>query len=66
MNSPFGIYNKLKEHLDLTPDKENETTVIENVKRTVEFRGVNLWILIIAVLIASIGLNINSLHLIIG
>jgi uncharacterized hydrophobic protein (TIGR00271 family) len=66
MNSPFGIYNKLKEHLDLTPDKENETTVIENVKRAVEFRGVNLWILIIAVLIASIGLNINSLHLIIG
>ena len=47
MNSPFDIYNKLKEHLDLTPDKENETTVIENVKRAVEFRGVNLWILII-------------------
>lgn len=66
MNRLSLLYNKLKEHIDLTADKEEESTVIENVRRTVEFRGVNLWILVIAVLIASIGLNIDSTHLIIG
>ncbi len=58
--------SRLREHLDITPDKENEQKVIENVRHAVEFRGVNLWILIIAVLIASIGLNIDSTPIIIG
>lgn len=56
----------LKNHLDLTADKEDEQAVIDNVRRAVEFRGVNLWILIFAVIIASIGLNIDSTPIIIG
>lgn len=66
MNIIKEILLQLKEHLNLAPDKENEQTVIENVRRAVEFRGVNLWILIFAVFIASIGLNIDSTPIIIG
>lgn len=66
MNLFRELYKRLKNHLDLVPDKENEQTVIENVRRAVEFRGVNLWILVFAVLIASIGLNIDSTPIIIG
>ncbi|MBP3613932.1 MAG: TIGR00341 family protein [Bacteroidaceae bacterium] len=66
MNVAKILYNELKERLDPTPDKENESTVIDNVRRAVEFRGVTLWILIFAVLIASIGLNIDSVHMIFG
>lgn len=66
MNIAKILYNELKERLNPTPDKENESTVIDNVRRAVEFRGVTLWILIFAVLIASIGLNIGSVHMIFG
>ncbi len=66
MNIAKILYNELKERLNPTPDKENESTVIDNVRRAVEFRGVTLWILIFAVLIASIGLNIDSVHMIFG
>ena len=66
MDTIKELYRKLKNHLDIVPDKENEQKVIDNVRHAVEFRGVNLWILIFAVLIASIGLNIDSTPIIIG
>ena len=34
--------------------------------RGVEFRGTNLWVLIFATMIASLGLNVNSAAVIIG
>jgi sorbitol-specific phosphotransferase system component IIA len=34
--------------------------VPDNVKSTISFRGSNLWILACAIVIASIGLNVNS------
>lgn len=36
------------------------------VEKSIEFRGANLWTLIFAIFIASIGLNINSTAVIIG
>lgn len=66
MNIANRLYSELKDRLDPTPDKENESNVVENTRRAVEFRGVTLWILIFAVLIASIGLNIGSTHIIFG
>ena len=39
---------------------------IESLKADVEFRGTKLWILICAILVASIGLNVNSTAVIIG
>ncbi len=66
MNLFKYLYSRLSEHLNIARDKENEQTVIDNARRAVEFRGVNLWILIFAVLIASVGLNIDSTPIIIG
>lgn len=66
MNTFRQIFGRLKEHLNIVPDKEDEQTVIDNVRRAVEFRGANLWILVFAVFIASIGLNIDSTPIIIG
>ncbi|MBR2301342.1 MAG: TIGR00341 family protein, partial [Bacteroidaceae bacterium] len=60
------IFRQLKTRLDITPEKVDEATVIDNVRRAVMFRGVNLWILIFAVIIASVGLNIDSTPIIIG
>ncbi len=51
---------------DIRDGKEQEERIVENIKKGVEFRGANLWTLIFAVFIASIGLNINSVAVIVG
>ena len=56
----------LKDLFNLNEDKEREETTIAEIKRGVEFKGANLWILLFAILIASIGLNVNSEAVVIG
>ena len=56
----------LNDLFNLNEDKEREATTIAEIKKGVEFRGANLWILIFAIFIASIGLNVNSTAVIIG
>lgn len=56
----------LKQLFDLHQDKEREETTIQDIKKGVEFGGPNLWILLFAILIASIGLNVNSPAVVIG
>ena len=56
----------LKDKFDLIDDKENDLITINEIKKTIEFKGTNLWILIFAIIIASVGLNMNSAAVIIG
>lgn len=56
----------LDRYFRLTDDRENEQEVVEQVSAGVVFRGTNLWILMFAILIASLGLNVNSTAVIIG
>lgn len=56
----------LKTYFNIFPDKENEKDVIERVSKDASFRGANLWILIFAIFLASLGLNVNSTAVIIG
>lgn len=56
----------LKEYLDLHRSKEDEQITVEYIRNGVEFKGTNLWILIFATVIASLGLNVNSTAVIIG
>lgn len=56
----------LKDRFNLEEDKANEAEIVESLKKNVEFKGINLWVLIFAILIASIGLNVNSTAVIIG
>ena len=51
---------------DLNEDGAAQDDVIENISKGVEFRGTNLWVLIFATFIASLGLNVNSTAVIIG
>lgn len=60
----FVVYISRK--FDLGQDPERQAEAVESIKKNVEFRGTNLWILIFAILIASLGLNINSTAVVIG
>lgn len=50
----------------LRDDTEDAERVLESVERDVVFRGTNLWILVFAIFIASLGLNVNSTAVVIG
>jgi len=47
-------------------DRIPEEDVVTSISSDIEFKGPKLWLLIIAVLLASLGLNINSTAVIIG
>ena len=47
-------------------EKEDFQTIKENICNGIYFKGTNLWILIFAIFIASLGLNVNSTAVIIG
>ncbi len=54
----YAIVN-ISDHVDI------ESTT-ENIKKSIVFRGINVWILAFAVIVASVGLNVNSIPVIIG
>lgn len=56
----------IKDRFNLDEDKAPESEVIESITKNVEFKGTNLWVLIFAVIVASVGLNVNSTAVIIG
>lgn len=58
--------NYLKSLFSLHKGEEDKSKVREDVINNISFRGANLWILACAILIASIGLNVNSTAVIIG
>lgn len=60
-----GIKEYLKELLSLRDDADAEAT-IESITKSVEFKGVNVWVLFFAIIVASLGLNVNSTAVIIG
>lgn len=60
----FLIY--LRNRFDLQEGKEDELETIEYIRKNVEFKGANLWILIFAIFVASVGLNVNSTAVVIG
>lgn len=62
----ISIKNYIKEFFDLRKSKENEELTIESIRHGVIFKGTNLWVLIFAIFIASLGLNVNSTAVIIG
>ncbi len=55
----------LKELLDFREDTDREST-IELIKADIPFKGATAWILICSIFIASIGLNANSIPVVIG
>ncbi len=58
--------NRLQNFLDLHTGEEDKQKVLENVKSNISFRGSTVWILACAIVVASVGLNVNSTAVIIG
>ena len=65
-NNNQSLWQIIKSHFNVLPDKDGEKYVIKQITNGINFQGSNLWILIFAVFIASLGLNVNSTAVIIG
>tara|TARA_R110002072_G_scaffold302402_2_gene485141 strand:- start:9202 stop:10527 length:1326 start_codon:yes stop_codon:yes gene_type:complete len=59
-------FKDLMHFLRLSHEQEDTAIIHNTVENGVVFRGTNLWILIFAILIASVGLNMNSTAVVIG
>ena len=60
------IARNFRERFNLNEDAAYAGQTLESVRATIRFRGASLWILMFAILICSIGLNVNSTAVIIG
>ena len=60
------IIRRLIEILNLREGEDDREKTIENIKKNISFKGANLWILACAIIVASVGLNVNSTAVIIG
>lgn len=69
LNNLSGLIQNLRHLFVDTLDIKDGTDVegnIAGIKRDIDFKGVNVWILIFSIFIASIGLNTNSTAVVIG
>jgi len=62
----FKHMNQFLAFIDLQKGEEDKAKVLENVVNNISFKGANLWILACAIVVASVGLNVNSTAVIIG
>lgn len=60
------MFKKIFSSFKMAEDREEFAAIEDNITKGVVFRGTNLWVLIFAIFIASVGLNINSTAVIIG
>jgi uncharacterized hydrophobic protein (TIGR00271 family) len=57
---------RLKHLFELHEDQDADQNIDATMRKAMVMRGTNLWVLMFAILIASIGLNVNSTAVIIG
>ena len=57
---------RLLRMLDLRGDQDDPATIDAAIRAAVQVDGTNLWVLMFAILVASIGLNMNSTAVVIG
>ncbi|WP_158728823.1 MULTISPECIES: TIGR00341 family protein [unclassified Flavobacterium] len=56
----------IKDLFNLHEGEETNQKTLEIVKNNISFTGSNLWILVCAIMVASVGLNVNSTAVVIG
>jgi len=61
----FSLFSFLKEVLDFRKDTDKEATLI-SIKNDISIKGPTAWILICSIFVASVGLNANSIPVVIG
>ncbi|MBI2430057.1 MAG: DUF389 domain-containing protein [Ignavibacteriales bacterium] len=60
------MINKILHRLKLDSELERYDKIHKSIEQGIIFKGTNLWILVFAIIIASVGLNMNSTAVIIG
>jgi uncharacterized hydrophobic protein (TIGR00271 family) len=60
------MIKKLLQYLNFHSEVEDYEEIHSSIEKGILFRGTNLWILVAAIIIASVGLNTNSTAVIIG
>ncbi|MBF9221250.1 DUF389 domain-containing protein [Hymenobacter ruricola] len=60
------LFRWLRQRFDLSHDMADPAEIMADVEEGMAFRGTNLWVLMFAILVASVGLNVNSTAVIIG
>ncbi|MDB4089565.1 DUF389 domain-containing protein, partial [Flavobacteriales bacterium] len=64
---PNTIWKYIVSIFSFSNDKDvNPLEVMDDIKKGIEFKGYNVWILICSIFICSIGLNVNSIAVVIG
>ena len=61
-NNKLTLLQVVKKYFNVMPDRSSVDNVIAQITEGVDFQGSTLWILILAVFIASLGLNVNSIY----
>ncbi len=61
-----SIFKKIFSYFNLKKEEEDFEIIHQTIQSGITFRGTNLWVLIFAIVIASVGLNVNSTAVIIG
>jgi uncharacterized hydrophobic protein (TIGR00271 family) len=60
------MFNSFIKFINLHTGEETRKNVLDNIKANISFGGSHLWVLACAIVIASIGLNMNSTAVVIG
>lgn len=60
------IVRKFVHYFNLESELDNPDRIHEEIIKGIAFKGTNLWILVFAIIVASVGLNMNSTAVIIG
>lgn len=60
------LFAKIYHYLNIESEVEDFEQIHQAIERGIIFKGTNLWILVFAIIVASVGLNINSTAVIIG
>jgi len=63
---PEPISSFFRKLLDVREGAEEKSVIVENIKDDADFSSARFWTLVFAIFIASVGLNINSIPVIIG
>lgn len=61
-----SLGESIRERFSLKDDRGEHAQIDEDLRAGIVMRGTNLWVLMFAIFIASIGLNVNSTAVVIG
>ena len=61
----LSLWKRVKKLAHIEQDTDYNAT-INSIQSAVDFKGINIWILAFAIIVASVGLNINATAVIIG